>query len=286
MTCLVEAPDIFTQFTLIRLSLKTVFSRIYHLLYLLCFSAHLSYFGGTSGPFFFHNASSATTCHRKPSSIDPTALTAAISEALRPNNLLDILIHALSDAITDTISHVIHEALEFELQSRDRKIVILEKDVHHLSERLSEQEQCSRRNALIVQGMPESPHQPENKYVKIIKAAKQHTGVELCLNAIDQYHCIGSRLNKSGNPQARPIVVKFVDYNSRANLHRFRAEFKGSDIYVNESLTQGRQSWLNTAKLHPATDKLWTQVGRMEIRHKNGTQLIVFVLLSKRKQIF
>ena len=140
MTCLVVAPDSFTQFTLIRLSLKTVFSRIYHLLYLLCFGAHLSYFGGTSRPFFCHNASSATTCHRKPPSIDPTALTAAISEALRPKTLLDILIPALSDAIADTISRVIHEALEFELQSRDGKIVSLEKDVHHLSERLSEQE--------------------------------------------------------------------------------------------------------------------------------------------------
>ena len=120
--------------------------------------------------------------------------------------------------------HMTFINLEFELQSRDRKIVRLEKDVHHLSERLSEQEQYSRHNALIVQGIPESTHQPENTYIKIIKTAKHHSGVELRSNAIDQSHRIGSRLDKSWYPRARPIVVKFVHYNSRANFYRFRVQ--------------------------------------------------------------
>ena len=178
--------------------------------------------------------------------IEPAALTAAISEALRSQALLDILIPALSNAIADTITQDIHKALELELLNRDKKIASLEKDVRHLTERLSEQEQYSRRNCLIVHGIPETP-QPENTDQKITEAAKQHLGIELRPEALDRSHRIGPRLDKTGKPRARPLVVKFVDYNSRAAFYRLRAKFKGSNIYVHESLTQERQGWLTMA---------------------------------------
>ncbi len=66
------------------------------------------------------------------------------------------------------LSQDIQKALELELDSRDKTTASLEKDVRHLTERLFDQEQYSRRNCLIVHGIPESPqHQnTENQSLK------------------------------------------------------------------------------------------------------------------------
>ena len=84
------------------------------------------------------------------------ALTAAISDALRSKALLDLLIPALTEAIADKISNDIHKAMQLELQSRDTRIGQLEQEVRHLYDVVDAHEQCSRRNWLIVHGIPET----------------------------------------------------------------------------------------------------------------------------------
>ena len=203
--------------------------------------------------------------------IDPSALSTAIAEA---QAVLDVIIPALSDAISENI----HRAVELEFVKRDEKISNLEKEVGHLVRQLEQQEQYSRRNCLIVHGIPEvatTSHQPENTDNKVIEVAQQYLDLVIPKESIDRTHRIGSRLDKSGNPRTRPIIMKFSNYNVRSSLYHLRSKFKGANIYVHESLTQERQRWLNIARHHPSVDRTWTQDGRIEIRRKDGDRVVI-----------
>ena len=62
---------------------------------------------------------------------------------------------------------------------------------------------------------------------------------------------------------------------TRAEFYRLRSKFKGSGIFVHENLTQERQRWFNKARQHSATERVWTQDGRIEIRQQNGARIVV-----------
>ena len=222
-----------------------------------------------------HGSTAASSTSVEPAaSIEPTALTIAITDALKSRALIDVLVPILTEAFADIVCRDINKAIELELQSRDARIGKLENEVRNLTEKMDVHDQYSRRNCLIVHGLKESS-QPENTDKRVIEAANHHLGLTITPESIDRSHRIGSRLDKFGNPRVRPLIVKFVDYNTRANFYRLRSKFKGSNIFVQESLTRERQGWLHTAKNHPQTEKIWTQDGRVEIRQKDGNRFVI-----------
>ena len=53
------------------------------------------------------------------------------------------------------------------------------------------------------------------------------------------------------------------------------SKFKGSGIFVHENLTQERQRWFNMAKQNPSVERVWTQDGRIEVRRKDGSRVVI-----------
>ena len=139
--------------------------------------------------------------------IDPTVLSAALMEAFKSKSLIDALVPALTEAITDAVSKNIHEAMQLEFVKRDEKVNQLSSKVSHLEHRLDDFEQYSRRNSLIVYGIPEE--EQENTDKKIIEAAKQHLNVDILATAIDRTHRLGAKTDRTGESHTRPIIVKF-----------------------------------------------------------------------------
>ena len=84
--------------------------------------------------------------------IDSSALAVAVTEAFKTQAVLDVIIPALADAISQSINR----SVELELIKRDNKISDLEREVSHLARQLEQQEQYSRRNCLIVHGIPKT----------------------------------------------------------------------------------------------------------------------------------
>ena len=205
--------------------------------------------------------------------IDPTVLSAALIETFKSKSLIDALVPALTEAITDAVSKNIHEAMQLEFVKRDEKVNQLSSKVSHLEHRLDDFEQYSRRNSLIVYGIPEE--EQENTDKKIIEAAKQHLNVDILATAIDRTHRLGAKTDRTGESRTRPIIVKFNSYNIRAVFYRARAGFKGRNIFVRKSLTPERQRWLKQARNHPSSVKAWTQDGRIEVRMKDNAKLII-----------
>ena len=80
---------------------------------------------------------------------------------------------------------------------------------------LDRQEQYSRRNCLLIHGLPESKN--ENTDELVIDAIKEKMGEEIEKNEIDRSHRLGAPKN---NGKSRPIIIKFVRYNTRCRTFK------------------------------------------------------------------
>ena len=80
---------------------------------------------------------------------------------------------------------------------------------------LDRQEQYSRRNCLLIHGLPESKN--ENTDELVIDTIKEKMGEEIEKDEIDRSHRLGAPKN---NGKSRPIIIKFVRYNTRCRTFK------------------------------------------------------------------
>ena len=76
---------------------------------------------------------------------------------------------------------------------------------HDPEEKIKMQEQYSRRNCLLVHGVPAEKNEDTNEVVK--RVFKNHLSVEVKNNEIDRCHRLGK--SNAGNP----IIVKLVRHD-------------------------------------------------------------------------
>ena len=80
---------------------------------------------------------------------------------------------------------------------------------------LDRQEQYSRRNCLLIHGLPESKN--ENTDELVIDTIKEKMGEEIEKNERDRSHRLSAPKN---NGKSRPIIRKFVRYNTRCIIFK------------------------------------------------------------------
>ena len=131
---------------------------------------------------------------------------------------------------------------EYERDRADKEKIIneLQKNVDDMSATteslkgcLDRQEQYSRRNCLLIHGLPESKN--ENTDELVIDTIKEKMGEEIEKDEIDRSHRLGAPKN---NGKSRPIIIKFVRYNTRCRIFKNKKKLKGESISVTESLTK------------------------------------------------
>ena len=93
----------------------------------------------------------------------------------------------------------------------EKKTIQLQIELESRSDVLEDLQQYSRRNCLIVSGVPERRNE---KTDDLIKNVATKVGVEVQDQDIDRSHRLGAP--KPGRP--RPIIVKFTRYNKRSEL--------------------------------------------------------------------
>ena len=109
-------------------------------------------------------------------------------------------------------------------------------------ERVEELQQYTRRNCLLVTGIPESTG--ENTDVLIQELARDKMKFELKEYDIDRTH----RTGQSYNGKPRAIAVKFTRYTTRNNFMKHRKQLKGTRIGVQEMLTPYTRGLLKRAQ--------------------------------------
>ena len=98
---------------------------------------------------------------------------------------------------------------------------------------LNKQEQYSKRNCLLIHGLPESKN--ENNDQIVIASLKEKTGEEIKKVDLDWTHKLGAP--KEG--KVRPMIVKFARGNTR-RVFRTKNRLKGKKDSITENLTKMR----------------------------------------------
>ena len=176
----------------------------------------------------------------------------AIAE--RQNEITDIktAVHFISDQF---------ETMRAERDQDGATIAGLKTENTELKAKMSEIEhavdcnqQYSRRNCLIIHGLADDPTATTDE--RVIKCFKDKLNITIDPRDIDRSHPLPSTKKK-------PVIVKFVRYNSRHLIFINKKKLKGTGISITESLTTRRLRALNEAKDEHGFRNVWTSDGKI-----------------------
>ena len=140
---------------------------------------------------------------------------------------------------------------EFEKDRREKDKIIknLSQKTSEMAQRINKlenlvdrQEQCSRRNGLLVHGIAET--NDENADDLVLKTINERLDANITENEMDRSHRIA---RKKGGQRPRPIIVKLTRHNTRKKVFASKRKLKGTGISITESLTTKRKEQLKKA---------------------------------------
>ena len=195
------------------------------------------------------------------------ALTYALITPLRAAIREEMKTHKESiGKLTEEIS-----SLKTELTEKNNYIANLESRVDDLK-------QYSRRNCLVITGIPESENEKTDEVV--LDMARNQLKAAIDASDIDRSHRIPGGPVRRNTDRPRNIIVKFTTYNARRRVLEKKSSLKGGNnrIYINEHLTKARSELYYEARKLVKTGKVkqtWTYDGRILVRnHDDKVQQI------------
>mgnify|MGYP002716418461 CR=1 FL=1 len=145
-----------------------------------------------------------------------------------------------------------------------RELDTLYDDQRRIESQLEDLNQYSRRNCLLIHGIPEQPNEDVENLV--MKTVSEKLKVQMDIVQIDRCHRIGApkrRMADVVQEGKRPIIVKFISYRQRNLVWRAKSLLKGSSVLITESLTPQRQRVLRLAKDRFGFRQVWSQDGKI-----------------------
>ena len=142
-------------------------------------------------------------------------------------------------------------------------------EICYLKDKLDEAEQYSRRNCLLIHGVPETDN--ENTDEKVKAFCKSKLNIKLTDFDLDRSHRLRRHRNQHQENYPRPIIVKFVQHNLKAYVYSQKRLLKGSDFLLTESLTSKRMGCIQMLKKLRKEKKVnsyWTLDGRIYLTTK------------------
>ena len=131
--------------------------------------------------------------------------------------------------------------------------------VDDIAAETDKQEQYSRRNCLLIHGIPENKN--ENTDMLAMEVIDTKMDIKIAENDIDRTQRIG-KPKTNGKP--RPVIIKFVQYNDRKKVF-------SSKKSITESLTAFRMKKLTNARKTFGFRNVLTVDGRI-FYSENGSQ--------------
>ena len=128
----------------------------------------------------------------------------------------------------DKVNNTANLALD-KSEKLEQENLKLQTEIEELKLVADEAEQYSRRNCLILTGVPEVQEEDTDDMVRDV--AQKWLNVQLDIRSIDRSH----RLRKKtlhGKP--RPIIVKLSNYHDNEKMYQARKNLKGTKIMIVE----------------------------------------------------
>ena len=141
---------------------------------------------------------------------------------------------AFRQIITDAVSLAFHE----NLNKLETEVKSLKEENQLLKQQLENQEQYSRRNCLLIHGVPPNTETSTDDTAK--QFFEEALGLDIAENDIDRSHRLG-RANG-------PIIIKFTRHNTKNWIYQNKKKLKGTKYLITESLTATRKNCLNQLK--------------------------------------
>ena len=178
----------------------------------------------------------------------------------------------MKDGVLDAVKQNVYDACALDdekisstVESLERRVGDLDNDNRALREELDTMEQYSRRNCLVVHGIPESK---EDSGDAVLHVFNGQLNVPVTPHSIDRSHRLGRFQPSSNKP--RPVIVKFVSYETRRQVFSAKRRLKGTKIVITENLTRRRSELLNRTRAQPDVKCAWTTDGRIVCLLENG----------------
>ena len=129
------------------------------------------------------------------------------------------------------LAPIISQCVAEAVQTRDREIEQLRAQLSAAQNDVDSLEQYSRRNSLMITGLPESARESTDALViDLAKAA----GVIVTVADLDRSHRVGP----PRRDRPRQIIAKFVAFNKRQELLEARTNLKAGRVQQHPILTQ------------------------------------------------
>ena len=165
-----------------------------------------------------------------------------------------------------------------EVRNLEQRVSSLETANKALRDDIDAQEQYSRRNCLLVHGIPEDQ---KSTTEAVLSMCNNKLGLKLTSSDIDRSHRLGYRSDKptasaatgqSTPDKPRPIIVKLKNYETRRSIFSAKRKLKGTRWVVTENLTKHRSYLLRMARTIEGVTSTWTLDGRIICLLTNGNK--------------
>ncbi|KAI8493030.1 hypothetical protein Bbelb_290340 [Branchiostoma belcheri] len=217
-------------------------------------------------------------------------IESALVSALKQSDVLAAIVPTIVSAVRESVRASIQDELEKfqeqllqrerDLKALNTKFTSLQDAYNNLQVKYNDLEQYSRRNCILVSGIPEPP----------VEGGTDNVGMELATNKlkcdppittqdIDRSHRLGKPRN-DGKP--RPIIVKFVSYRQKSVVMRAKANARAvltnENLYINDNLTKGNMHLLKDARelvKGKHLNQAWSYDGKIFVKTLNGERQMI-----------
>ena len=201
---------------------------------------------------------------------------------LNLNSFLDTLAKPISsNGLVNEVKQELYDSCALhngrtndEVRTLEQRVSSLETANKALHDDSDAQEQYSRRNCLLVHGIPEDQ---KSTTEAVLSMCNNKLGLKLTSSDssdIDRSHRLGYRSDKptastatgtgrSTPDKPRPIIVKLKDYETRRSTFSAKRKLKGTRWVVTENLTKRRSYLLRMARTIEGVTSTWTIDGRI-----------------------
>ena len=135
------------------------------------------------------------------------------------------------------------DRLEKAIKELKGEMTYLRGKIDNITVETDGQKQYSRRNCLLIHGIPENRNEDANTLVLEVIYTKME--IKITQNDIDRTHRIGTS-KTSGKP--RPLIIKFVQYSDRKKVFSSKTLLQDSGVSIMENLTAFRMKKLTNAR--------------------------------------
>ncbi|KAL1448577.1 hypothetical protein WDU94_012302, partial [Cyamophila willieti] len=138
---------------------------------------------------------------------------------------------------------------------------------------LDRQETYSRRNCILLHGVPEADAGTEEQCeTAAIQVFTDKLQVRVIPEQIDRSHRLGPKKGPAARP--RPIIVKFISYKTKKIIYTNKKKLKDTNLLISESLMKPRMNLLKAARAREKFESrnVWTSDGKIIVKSTEGTK--------------